>query len=341
MRWGKVKSKIGIENKILMSPITYNLGLTFLLIFNLFTQFLNLLGVFMKKLWVTSFLFTSSFFCSYPQIDTADYFPLKTGNYWEYWGTENWTANWIKMTLESIGDTVMPNGETYQRIRQTFYEDSTNPDIYLFYLRYYDKRVYYYDSDTSCISSEYIYYDFEKPDSSIWPICNTNFSNYRGIESTFLFFSPTLNLQYEGKIFNWIEVTGNDTIWAPMGSPYVDKIGKGIGIIDRFIWDFSDFYIYGAIINNQVYGTITSVEDKGKMVDEYSLSQNYPNPFNPSTTINYKLSKAGFVTLKIYDILGKEVATFVNEEKPAGAYNVEFRIKFWNLLLQASGWGLC
>lgn len=59
-------------------------------------------------------------------------------------------------------------------------------------------------------------------------------------------------------------------------------------------------------------------------VNEFSLSPNYPNPFNPSTLISYRLPVIGFVTLKVFDILGREVATLVNEEKPAGEYEVEF-----------------
>ncbi len=57
---------------------------------------------------------------------------------------------------------------------------------------------------------------------------------------------------------------------------------------------------------------------------EYKLSQNYPNPFNPSTNIRYTLPQQGLVTLRVYDILGREVATLVNEVKPAGTYVVRF-----------------
>ncbi|HRP94392.1 MAG TPA: T9SS type A sorting domain-containing protein, partial [Ignavibacteriaceae bacterium] len=56
----------------------------------------------------------------------------------------------------------------------------------------------------------------------------------------------------------------------------------------------------------------------------YELSNNYPNPFNPSTTIRYQIPKDGIVTLKIFDILGSEVATLVNEEKVAGKYEINF-----------------
>ena len=56
----------------------------------------------------------------------------------------------------------------------------------------------------------------------------------------------------------------------------------------------------------------------------FQLEQNYPNPFNPSTKISYTIPQQGNVTLKVYDLLGNEVATLINEEKPAGSYEVEF-----------------
>lgn len=59
-------------------------------------------------------------------------------------------------------------------------------------------------------------------------------------------------------------------------------------------------------------------------VFEYNLLQNYPNPFNPTTTINYSIKSAGLVSLKIYDMLGTEVASLVNERQEPGSYSVEF-----------------
>lgn len=72
-------------------------------------------------------------------------------------------------------------------------------------------------------------------------------------------------------------------------------------------------------------GSPNSVEENYfTKVNAFSLSQNYPNPFNPSTVISYQLPVSGKVIMKVYDILGKEVATLVNEYKPAGTYEVEF-----------------
>ncbi len=69
----------------------------------------------------------------------------------------------------------------------------------------------------------------------------------------------------------------------------------------------------------------TSVKDLSADTPiRFSLNQNYPNPFNPSTIIRYAIPEASFTSIKVYDILGNEVATLVNEEKPAGRYEVSF-----------------
>ena len=61
-----------------------------------------------------------------------------------------------------------------------------------------------------------------------------------------------------------------------------------------------------------------------KIPDNYQLEQNYPNPFNPTTTIKFSISKSSYVTLKVYDILGNEITSLLNENKIAGNYTVEF-----------------
>ncbi len=67
----------------------------------------------------------------------------------------------------------------------------------------------------------------------------------------------------------------------------------------------------------------TSIEDENQIVNNYSLAQNYPNPFNPSTTIQYQIPQREFVTIKVFNTLGKEVATLVNEIKNAGVYEIK------------------
>lgn len=69
---------------------------------------------------------------------------------------------------------------------------------------------------------------------------------------------------------------------------------------------------------------VTGVEKNTQTPQSFSLQQNYPNPFNPATMISYSIPKTSQVTLKVYDILGRELATLVNEQKPAGSYEIKF-----------------
>jgi hypothetical protein len=78
--------------------------------------------------------------------------------------------------------------------------------------------------------------------------------------------------------------------------------------------------------NGNLGEIITSVSDDDNNINpgSFYLAQNYPNPFNPSTNIQYAISSRQVVSLKVYDVLGNEIATFVSEEQPAGTYEVEF-----------------
>ena len=79
----------------------------------------------------------------------------------------------------------------------------------------------------------------------------------------------------------------------------------------------------GFDIGSYEYNTITSAEENF-LPSEFILYQNYPNPFNPTTILSFVIRHVSFVSLKIYDVLGNEISTLVNEEKPAGEYEINF-----------------
>jgi hypothetical protein len=105
------------------------------------------------------------------------------------------------------------------------------------------------------------------------------------------------------------------------------------GDINRFVSMYDALPNVPFIMKQEVLDIITTgVEDGKSLIKEFSLEQNYPNPFNPTTVIKYSIpsviasetKQSQFVSLKVYDIIGNEVATLVNEEQSAGSYEVIF-----------------
>jgi hypothetical protein len=108
-------------------------------------------------------------------------------------------------------------------------------------------------------------------------------------------------------------------------------LAKGFGLTYKGGGDiFYDIVLKGCVINNTLYGDTTNIvlsvgrDNEHNLPDDITLNQNYPNPFNPVTTINYQIKDRGFVILKVYDMLGKEVANLVNEAQDVGQYSVDF-----------------
>lgn len=141
---------------------------------------------------------------------------------------------------------------------------------------------------------------------------------------------------------------GIETYWAP-GAHYAFDLASG-QVVDSLLWQFNvpanpnernrgiafspDYkYAYVTCFGASDYPLIqkfenpnaVSVEDPGQVVvNGYKLSQNYPNPFNPSTRISFELPNNGYVTLKVYDMLGREVAVLVDREMTSGSHTVNF-----------------
>lgn len=80
--------------------------------------------------------------------------------------------------------------------------------------------------------------------------------------------------------------------------------------------------VYSSVGSFSTGGNVTDVEEENVIPNKYSLEQNYPNPFNPTTRITYSLPQNSFVALKIYDILGREVKTLINNEVNAGTHSI-------------------
>jgi hypothetical protein len=101
-----------------------------------------------------------------------------------------------------------------------------------------------------------------------------------------------------------------DTIFATGNSVNLSGTSSG----DQ--WNFGVFKIINV--------TATSVRELNEVVTSYNLAQNFPNPFNPTTNIRYGITKAGFVSMKVYDAAGREVADLVNRYQNPGSYEVNF-----------------
>jgi len=149
--------------------------------------------------------------------------------------------------------------------------------------------------------------------------------------------TPSAGLTYNAYIRN----DSGDIIWNSLanttnGYRYIPAFGNAQQNTNWVIKDLSDgnyFWSVQAIDNNFAGSHFaaeqsfligpTGIEDLGNP-EEFSLLQNYPNPFNPSTNISFTITEAGFTSLKVYDVLGNKVATIINEEKPAGEYEIKF-----------------
>jgi hypothetical protein len=114
-----------------------------------------------------------------------------------------------------------------------------------------------------------------------------------------------------------------DTIWIAPGNWIVQDIIPGQYIDNLTILGIPPFSIPG-LETRLTDEIVVSVANEETIPNNFSLEQNYPNPFNPSTIISWQSPVSSWQTLKVYDVLGNEIATLVDEYKPAGKYEVEF-----------------
>ncbi|MEJ5306549.1 MAG: T9SS type A sorting domain-containing protein [Ignavibacteria bacterium] len=115
--------------------------------------------------------------------------------------------------------------------------------------------------------------------------------------------------------------TNNGTNWSKINTGLTNLFITKLFIDGGFIYAATE---NGVVYRRTLSEVITSVDQEEINISTFSLNQNFPNPFNPSTKISWQSPVSGYTTLKVYDVLGKEVATLVNEYLNAGSYEVEF-----------------
>jgi hypothetical protein len=103
---------------------------------------------------------------------------------------------------------------------------------------------------------------------------------------------------------------------------YTHWLAPEVGLVFRCVGEPRE--LYEANVNGVHYPGVTSVQKEPSVIGDFELYQNYPNPFNPGTTISFSLPKNAFVTLKVYNTLGQEVASLVNGEVVAGRHEVRW-----------------
>lgn len=271
------------------------------------------------------------------QIDTTlrSFFPMHIGDYWEYMDDDFPTPT-LHYYVKVKRDTLMPNGRTYRVFNEVEFRFPADSNRYNYYYRVDDSlRVYRFLADPSCSQSEYQLYALQPPDRSLWAICLDwipgSQQEYIGLYSTQEDYFPHLQLDTLSKYYMsaTIDSVTGDTLW---NSGFIygytkDWLAKGLGLARGQGEAGSVIYLIGAIINGRRYGTITSIDESGwgqNPPTQLRLHQNFPNPFNPVTRIRYEVPYASDVNIKVYNILGQEIATLAYGLHSAGSYAVTF-----------------
>ncbi|MBX7047278.1 MAG: T9SS type A sorting domain-containing protein [Ignavibacteria bacterium] len=173
---------------------------------------------------------------------------------------------------------------------------------------------------------------------------NTANVSSAGLKQISDIFSGTATVTYSC-VQNGFAGTGNDTLnpqfdstnyLLSASSPCIDKGNPaanyndpqgstpGLALFPAKGTTRNDMGAYGGPLSKLIAASVVGIHNLATAPANFELKQNYPNPFNPSTLINFEIPRAGFVSLKIYNSLGKEIAVILNEVKNEGAYAVNF-----------------
>jgi hypothetical protein len=245
------------------------------------------------------------FLCSgvlYSQSEVV--YPLQPGDRWQY-NSSGWDTVDHIYTRFVGAETLMTNGHTYS---------SLSPEFFRSWLeRTSDSKVSFYDFSTN---EDRLLFDFTRPagdtvssfPSPYWPEYITYITTSGPLETELIFGALRRSWWFS---IDWIDGANDD-------EQYV-HIVDSIGVVEQGGWMWHDSLL-GAVVNGITYGVVTAVSDPRPQPSSISLTQNYPNPFNPSTTIEVDLDETTDLTLRVFNLLGQEVATLASGIYLPGVY---------------------
>jgi len=253
-------------------------------------------------------------------IDEQAFYPLKVGNKWIY----DYTAtDWIMNSSvdiyyrEVLSEKMKQNGKKYFEVLEKFVYLGITDTVYE-RIDTTEGKVYRYEPD--CPNSEQFIEEL---------VLEVNDSTFASRFESCIEHPPTELVSQQGyNLWGFYGMNRNYLSSSLLTSDY--NLYSEVGLLYIKLSDdnyFRTFILKGMVKDGIVYGdtTLTNVGDENNSIPTvYRLEQNYPNPFNPTTKIKWQSPSAGYQTLKIYDVLGNEVATLVNEYKNAGSYEVNF-----------------
>jgi hypothetical protein len=273
----------------------------------------------MKNLFLLTLIFTYLPISYLNAQDPLRFFPHQIGDRWDYrfsWGGTTYEDFSLVITHDSVGDdnsrSIFYNNENYPR-----YKIDTSNNVYLY-------------PNNSFIN--YLWYKLDADSGEVWqlkPPFSGGWAWVAHVESAYVFSQPTIIKTYR---------------YSP-GHPdstnvflEEDRLASGFGLIYHWQEPYDFTFLRGCVIDGDTFGNLihVGVEDNPNHLFDYQLMQNYPNPFNPSTTIEFIIPSYGYVTLDIYDILGRRIDNLFDGWLRRG--NHKFT---WNAVGFPSGVYLC
>jgi hypothetical protein len=235
--------------------------------------------------------------------------PLKVGNFFQYTYFNFGGQNQYE-TREVISDTLFGNGITYFKIKRI----NIAGDVSHSYEFIDTQSLKWFVYNPSCgfadSNGNEMRVNFTLDSGAVFQTCYSKIVTRKGVRDEYLGYQNVSYISYTGFPINF-----DDQV-----ETYMEFFGFKGSEGYQFVLTLT-----GAIIDGVTYGNIVSVNQLSTSIpDKFSLQQNYPNPFNPTTKIKFDIPQSVKVSLKVYDVLGREIANLVNSELNAGVYEYTF-----------------